>query len=42
MESRKISEEYAKIGQEWIDKDPLFIDIANSQNKPEDVQLIVR
>ena len=31
MESRTISEEYAKIGQEWIDKDPLFIDIANSQ-----------
>ena len=31
MESRTISEEYAKIGQEWIDNDPLFIDIANSQ-----------
>ena len=31
MESRTISEEYAKIGQEWIDKDPLFTDIANSQ-----------
>lgn len=31
MESRQIREEYARIGQEWIESDPLFTDIANSQ-----------
>ena len=30
MESRTLNEEYARIGQEWIDGDPMFIDIANS------------
>lgn len=29
MENRTINEEYAQIGQEWIDTDPQFIDIAN-------------
>jgi hypothetical protein len=31
MESRTISEEYSAIAQEWIDSDPVFVDIANSQ-----------
>ena len=31
MDRRSISEEYAKIGQEWIEKDDIFIDIRNSQ-----------
>lgn len=31
METRCLNEDYARIAQEWIDSDPLFTDIANSQ-----------
>ena len=31
MDRRSISEEYAQIGQEWVQNDDIFVDIRNSQ-----------